>query len=524
MVQAPIFHVNADDPEACVRVAELAFAYRQEFNKDVVIDMIGYRRHGHNEGDDPSYTQPMMYRTISELPSARTLYTQALIDRGDISVDEAERAISYFQDVLQGALDADQGLGPAEPGSWPAHRPRRSGCCPTSTPGSPGPSSTTIYQPPQGRPPRASPSIPKLARQFEARDADVGRGEVDWALGRGLRHRQPAGRGDLGPDGRPGHPSRHLRHRHATLHDYDTGEEFTPLASLGGDEANFWVYDSTAVGVRRARASSTATRWPTPRPWSCGRPSSATSSTGPRSSSTSSWSRPRTSGTRPSGLVMLLPHGYEGQGPEHSSGRLERPPALRRGQHPGRQRDDGGPVLPPPPTPDGAPQLTSAGRVHPQVGAAGQVVPVTGRGVLTHGSFEEVLDDPGVADPSTVTRVVLASGKVAVEAAEHRTEHGIHSAAIVRIEQLYPWPFAASAGTLERYPNATEIVWLQEEPENMGAWNAVKGRLYEAHGESYRIRRVSRPESGSPATGSAAIHRQEQAELLQRAFGGLDQA
>ncbi len=140
---------------------------------------------------------------------------------------------------------------------------------------------------------------------------------------------------------------------------------------------------------------------------------------------------------------------------------------------------------------------------------------------LTHGSFEEVLDDADVADPKAVSRVIFASGKVAVEALTHRDATETTAAAVVRVEQLYPWPFAAVANVLQRYSNATEIVWLQEEPENMGAWNAVKGRLYEAHGDTHRIRRVSRPESGSPATGSIAIHRQEQDELLQRAFGGL---
>ena len=218
---------------------------------------------------------------------------------------------------------------------------------------------------------------------------------------------------------------------------------------------------------------------------------------------------------------MLLPHGYEGQGPEHSSGRLERFLLLCA--------EDNIQV---------ANVTTAAQFFHlirrqvvrqqskpliiftPKSGlrAKSTLSPIE---AIAAGSFQEVLDDDGITAPADVTRVILASGKVATEAVAYRDGRELTSAAVVRVEQLYPWPFNAVAHTLERYYNAKEIVWLQEEPENMGAWNAVKGRLYEAHGETHKIRRVSRPESGSPATGSNAIHRQEQDELLQRVFGGL---
>ena len=518
MVQAPIFHVNADDPEACVRVAELAFAYRQEFNKDVVIDMIGYRRHGHNEGDDPSYTQPMMYRTISELPSARTQYTQTLIDRGDISVDEAERAISYFQDVLQEALDATRGSAPpadllARPPAPPV------GVLPHVDTGVPRALLDTIYQHLKSVPDGFTVH-PKLARQFEARDAMWADGEVDWALGEAFAI------GSLlvdrssvrmaGQDSRRGT----FAHRHATLHDYETGQEFTPLASLGGDEANFWIYDSTlseyaGLGFEYGYAVAN------PEALVIWEAQFGDFVNGAQIILDQFLVAAEDKWNQTVSLVMLLPHGYEGQGPEHSSGRLERflllcaedniqvanvTTAAQFFHLLRRQmvRRNSRPLVVFTPK-SGLRAKSSRSRVEE----------------LTHGSFEEVIDDGAVVDPSTVTRVVLASGKVATEAAEHRDQLGTTAAAIVRIEQLYPWPFAAVRAALERYPNANEIVWLQEEPENMGAWNAVKGRLYEAHGESYRIRRVSRPESGSPATGAAAIHRQEQAELLQRAFGGL---
>jgi 2-oxoglutarate dehydrogenase E1 component len=518
MVQAPIFHVNSDDPEACVRVALLAFAYRQEFNKDVVIDMIGYRRHGHNEGDDPSYTQPTMYRRIASLPSARTLYTQNLIDRGDISVDEAERAISYFEDVLQEALDATRGSAPsadirAKPPAPPV------GVLPHVDTGVPRRMLDDIYahlsQVPDG-----FTVHPKLARQFDARDAMWADGEVDWALGEAFAIGSLLASGTsvrlAGQDSRRGT----FAHRHATLHDYETGEEHTSLSTATVDGSKFWVYDSTlseyaGLGFEYGYAVAN------PKVLVIWEAQFGDFVNGAQIildqflvASEDKWNQSVN-------LVLLLPHGYEGQGPEHSSGRLERFLLLCA--------EDNIQV---------ANVTTAAQFFHilrrqmvrrnsrplvvftPKSGlrARSSRSPVE---ALTHGSFEEVIDDPGVTDPSLVERVVLASGKVATEAAEHRDANGLGAAAIARIEQLYPWPFAAVRHTIGRYPNAREIVWLQEEPENMGAWNSVKGRLYEAHGETHQIRRVSRPESGSPATGSAAIHRQEQAELLQRAFGGL---
>ncbi len=520
MVQAPIFHVNADDPEACVRVAKLAFAYRQEFNKDVVIDMIGYRRHGHNEGDDPSYTQPLMYRKIGELPSARTLYTQALIDRGDISVDEAERAISYFDDVLQEALDATRGTAP-RPNILARPPAPAVGVLPHVDTGVPKRMLDELYDHLRVLPDGFT-MHPKLARQFEGRDAMWADGQVDWALGEAFAIGSLLLSGTsvrmAGQDTRRGT----FAHRHATLHDYNTGDEFTPLASAAeAGNSKFWVYDSTlseyaGLGFEYGYAVAN------PQALVIWEAQFGDFINGAQIIIDQFLVAAEDKWNQTVGLVLLLPHGYEGQGPEHSSGRLERLLTLCAEDniqvantttaaqffHVLRRqmvRRDSRPLIVYTPK-SGLRAKTTRSSVER----------------LTHGSFEEVLDDTDVVDAEQVTRVVLASGKVAAEAAEHRTTNGLDSAAIVRIEQLYPWPFAAVRHMLTRYPNATEIVWLQEEPENMGAWNAVKGRLYEAHGESYRIRRVSRPESGSPATGSAAIHRQEQAELLQRAFGGLE--
>ncbi len=514
MVQAPILHVNADDPEACVRVAQLAFAYRQQFNKDVVIDMVGYRRHGHNEGDDPSYTQPMMYKKISARASVRTLYTQALIDRGDISVAEAESALDYFQDLLQTALDATRGDAP-EPGILAKPSPPAVGVLPHVDTSVDREALDSVYAA-MSAVPEGFTVHPKLAKQFVNRDKLLAGGEVDWALGEafalGTLLRESVSVRLAGQDSRRGT----FAHRHATLHDYQNGSEFTPLAELAPEGTDLWIYDSTLseyAGLGFEYGYSLAN----PKALVMWEAQFGDFVNGAQIiidqflvSAEDKWKE----GTS---LVMLLPHGHEGQGPEHSSGRLERFLLLCA--------EDNIQV---------ANATTAAQFFHllrrqivrevnkplvvftPKSGLRAKWSRSPVEELLT-GSFQEVLDDPGITDAAAVQRVVFASGKVAAEALAHREEAG-GPVAVVRIEQLYPWPFADVAATLERYGNAKDIVWLQEEPENMGAWNSVKGRLYEAHGDTHSIRRVSRTESGSPATGSAAIHKQEQAELLDRAF------
>ncbi|MFV0260318.1 MAG: multifunctional oxoglutarate decarboxylase/oxoglutarate dehydrogenase thiamine pyrophosphate-binding subunit/dihydrolipoyllysine-residue succinyltransferase subunit [Acidimicrobiales bacterium] len=515
-VQAPIFHVNADDPEACVRVAELAFAFRQRFNKDVVIDMIGYRRHGHNEGDDPSYTQPMMYKKIAERPSVRTIYTQALVDRGDISLEEADEALEYFQSVLQEALDETRGDRPPE-GLRAQPSPPAIGVLPHVETGVPRSVLDEIYLDLSSTPDGFTVH-PKLARQFEARDAMWAAGEVDWALGEAFAYGSLVSSGTsvrlAGQDSRRGT----FAHRHATLHDYVNGLEYTPLSATAERAGSkFWVYDTTLseyAGLGFEYGYSLAN----PDALVLWEAQFGDFVNGAQIIIDQYLVAAEDKWNESTDLVMLLPHGYEGQGPEHSSGRLERFLLLCA--------EDNIQV---------ANVTTAAQFFHlirrqmvrsvrkplvvftPKSGLRAKSTrsPVE---ALTSGSFEEVLDDTGVEDTTTVRRVILASGKVSTEAIAYRDEHRRQDVAVVRVEQLYPWPRAQVTAALERYPNAREIVWLQEEPENMGAWNSVKGRLYEAHEQSHSIKRVSRTESGSPATGSIAIHRQEQEELLDRAF------
>ncbi len=514
IVQAPILHVNADDPEACTRVAELAFAYRQRFNRDVVIDMVGYRRHGHNEGDEPSYTQPMMYRKIAARPSARTIYTQTLIDRGDITIAEAEAALEYFQKLLQEGLDLTRGDAP-DPGILAKPSPPAVGVVAHVETGVSRQALDRVYAA-LSHVPEGFTVHPKLLRQFEGRNKMWANGDVDWALGEAFAIGTLLDSGVsvrlAGQDSRRGT----FAHRHATLHDYENGAEFTPLGELAGDGTDLWIYDSTlseyaALGFEYGYSlvnKEALVMWEA---------QFGDFVNGAQIIIDQFLVAAEDKWKEQTGLVMLLPHGFEGQGPEHSSGRVERFLLLCA--------EDNIQVV----NATNAAQLFHLLRrqiVRREKKPLVVFTPKSGLRAkwsrsrvedLLSGSFEEVLDDPDVRDPSSVRRIVFASGKVAAEAIERRNELDV-PVAVVRVEQLYPWPFADVAKVLQRYGKADEIVWLQEEPENMGPWNSVKGRLYERHGKTHQIRRVSRTESGSPATGSAAIHKQEQAELLDRAF------
>ncbi|HEY9559090.1 MAG TPA: multifunctional oxoglutarate decarboxylase/oxoglutarate dehydrogenase thiamine pyrophosphate-binding subunit/dihydrolipoyllysine-residue succinyltransferase subunit, partial [Acidimicrobiales bacterium] len=514
MVQAPIFHVNGDDPEACVRVARLAFAYRQRFHKDVVIDMVCYRRHGHNEGDDPSYTQPLMYAKIDDRRSVRKLFTESLVKRGQLSLDEAEKALDDYHSRLQQALDETRQSAPAKDTAARAPRPAV-GVLPPVPTGVPRESLDRIYSVLSSTPEGFSVH-PKLAKQFTARDKMWAEGEVDWALAEALAYGSLLLEGtDLriaGQDTRRGTFS----HRHAVLVDHTNGDEHAPLAHLGPEQGKFWIYDSllseyAALGFEYGYsvvAKDSLVVWEAQFGdfWN----GASTIVDQFLVAAEDKWNQT-------SGLVMYLPHGYEGQGPEHSSARVERFLTLcaedniqvanctqssqifhllRRQIH----RSVRKPLVIFTPK--------SLLRAKPARSSVDE---------LLTGSFRETIDDPFVTDRDGVRRVVLASGKIGHEAIAARDSAGA-PVAVVRVEQLYPWPFEQLAEIVASYPNATEVVWLQEEPENMGAWNFAKGSLYERFEDSHRIMRVSRHESGSPATGSHAIHGQEQAQLISAAL------
>ncbi len=521
VVQAPIIHVNGDDPEACVRVARLAFAYRQRFHKDVVIDMVCYRRHGHNEGDDPSYTQPIMYRTIDGLRSVRKRYVETLVRRGDLTLDEAEQALADFHARMQSALDDTRQSAPDEEIVAAPHPPSP-GVLPHIETGVAKAELDRVYAA-LDTVPEDFTVHPKLAKQLEARTKLFQGGEVDWALAESLAFGSILVEGNsvrlAGQDSRRGTFSQ----RHSTLFDFDTGAEYVPLQRLTNPPVTeLWIYDSllseyAALGFEYGYSvvsPSTLVMW---------EGQFGDFMNGAQIIIDQFIVAAEDKWDQTSGLVMLLPHGYEGQGPEHSSARLERFLTLCA--------EDNIQVC----MPTSSAQYFHLLRRQIRRNVRKPLIIATPKSglrdkrwrssvdSLVHGSFEELLGDssPGL-DASDVRRLVLASGKIGVEAQTWRDQAGAQ-VAVARVEQLYPWPFEAIAKELSRYPNCTEIVWLQEEPENMGAWNTIKGRLYEAHGDSYEIRRISRPDEASPATGSHAIHIQEQNMILAAAFAPLEQ-
>ncbi len=472
IIQAPILHVNGDDPEACVRVARLAFAFRQRFHKDVVIDMVCYRRHGHNEGDDPSYTQPLMYAKIEQRRSVRKLFTESLVKRGQLSLEEAEGALDDFQQRLQTALDETRQTAPTSEVLAKAPPPPL-GVLPHVETGVAQDVLDRIYAA-LSTCPDTFQVHPKLLKQFEARDKLWADGEVDWALAEAMAYGSLLLEGTdirmAGQDTRRGTFS----HRHAVLVDHTNGDEYAPLAHLGGEQGKFWIYDSllseyAALGFEYGYsvvAKDSLVVWEAQFGdfWN----GASTIVDQFLVSAEDKW-------TQTSGLVLYLPHGYEGQGPEHSSARVERFLALcaedniqvanctQASQifHLLRRQ-----------VRRSSPQ--AARRLHAEVLPAGPGPRARRSRSCCRGRFRETIDDPRVADPSAVRRVVLATGKVSQDALAKRDEVGA-PVAVVRVEQLYPWPYDQLDEIVARYPNATEIVWLQEEPENMGGVELREG-------------------------------------------------
>jgi len=512
-VQAPIFHVNGDDPEACVKVARLAWEYRQEFHKDVVIDMVCYRRHGHNEGDDPSYTQPLMYKAIGERRSVRKLYVESLVRRGDITMEEAEQALSDFHGKLQEALDETRSH---DPGPITAARPPQPvGVLPHIETGVDKSKLDSIFHKLTDYP-EGFTVHPKLAKQFQSRSQMYASGEVDWALAEAMAY------GSLVQEGHPvrisGEDVRRgtFSHRHAALIDFETGEPWIPLDHLDDADAQFWVFDSLLseyavlgyeYGYSHANREALVV-------WEA---QFGDFINGAQIIIDQYIVAAEDKWNQQNGVVLLLPHGYEGQGPEHSSARIERFLTLAA--------EDNTQIV----------NTTTAAnffhllrrQVHSErhtplivfTPKSGLRMKQTRSRIedLTTGSFDEVLDDPGDIDADAVKRIVFCSGKVAWDAIDARDERN-EPVAVVRIEQLYPLPTDQMLAILKKYPNAKELRWLQEEPENMGAWNFVEHNTWRIKDQGYDLRHVARAPSGSPATGSKAIHDQELAQLMNELF------
>ncbi|HUS61311.1 MAG TPA: multifunctional oxoglutarate decarboxylase/oxoglutarate dehydrogenase thiamine pyrophosphate-binding subunit/dihydrolipoyllysine-residue succinyltransferase subunit [Acidimicrobiales bacterium] len=515
MVQAPIFHVNGDDPEACVRVARLAVLYRERFHKDVVIDMVCYRRFGHNEADDPSFTQPKMYQRIEAHRSVRKLYTEALVNRGDISIEEAERALEDFSSRLQVALDETKASKRPQPTTL-LTRPDE--ILPTVA--------TGVDQEVLDRISRVSTSAPdgfnlhpKLAKIMGERAKSYADGLVDYGSAEALALGSVLLEGTdvrlAGQDSRRGT----FAHRHSVMVDYASGAEYVPLANLEPGQGRFNIYDSllseyAALGFEYGYSvvhKDALVVWEA---------QFGDFVNGSQIIIDQFVVAAEDKWGQTSGLVMVLPHGYDGQGPEHSSARIERFLQLAAEEN----------IVVAYPTT--AAQYFHMLRRQARWGVRKPLIVALPKALLraaharsavselVNGSFREVLDDPSVADTNAVRRVVLCSGKVAYDMIAGRDE-ATSPVAVVRVEQLYPWPDDLLSAVLGRYPNLGDVVWLQEEPENMGAWTFVQPRLLELLGDDYALRNVSRVPSGSPATGSHGLHKLEQADLITRSLDGL---
>jgi 2-oxoglutarate dehydrogenase E1 component len=510
MIQAPIFHVNGDDPEACVRVARLAFEFRQEFKKDVVIDMVCYRRRGHNEADDPSMTQPLMYDLIDAKRSVRKLYTEALIGRGDITVEEAEQALKDFRDQLERVFHETRDSAETP------HQPQVSI--------EPVPEVETAISPEllkqvvdtQLNLPDGFAAHPRVQPLLQRRGQMVADGTIDWATGEMLAF------GSLLAEGTPvrlaGQDTRRgtFVQRHAVLIDRKTGAEYTPLAHVAPGQAPFYVYDSL---LSEYAAMGFEYGYSVARPevlvlWEA---QFGDFADGAQtivdefiSSGEQKW------GQR-SGVALLLPHGYEGQGPDHSSARIERYLTLCA---------EDNMTVGFPSTPASyfhllrRQALSNAHRpliVFTPKSMLRNKAAVSSAADFTSGRWEPALPDPAPPAADGVRRVLLTSGKVVWDLVAERAKRGVADVAVVRVEQLYPVPGQAVARALAAYPNAEEFVWVQEEPANMGPWPTMALSL-PASLEGRALQVLSRSASASPAVGSSKLHVAEQHRLIETAL------
>lgn len=519
MTQLPIFHINGDDPEAAYRVMQIALNYRQEFNKDVVLDLVGFRRLGHNETDEPSYTQPLMYARVKAHPGVRAVYAKRLIKEGVVTEEEVNNLISERVRRYEGALENAKRKVAEEP-TQPAPRVEEldgSDVIPTGVDAEKIRSiARKIAVVPEG-----FNVNPKMVGQL-ARRAKMGDGQLplDWAFAEsaafgslvveGTRVRlsgQDSGRGTFSQ-------------RHAVLYDTQTGKTWAPLSELRSETnpaARFEVFDSSLSeeGVLGFEYGYTVVNRDALVLWEA---QFGDFGNGAQTIIDQYIAASEDKWKQTSRLVMLLPHGYEGQGPEHSSARLERylqlcaennlqvcyptTPAqyfhlLRRQVRPGMER----------------PLVVMTPKSLLRLPAAASRIED-----LASGGFRPVIDDAEITDAATVRRVVFCSGKVYYDLMEARKQSGDQRVAIVRLEQFYPFPQRGVREVIEKYAGATQFVWAQEEPHNMGGWTFARERFESMLREGAELRYVGRSASASPATGSYSIHQKEQSELVSEAL------
>ncbi|MDO4258881.1 MAG: multifunctional oxoglutarate decarboxylase/oxoglutarate dehydrogenase thiamine pyrophosphate-binding subunit/dihydrolipoyllysine-residue succinyltransferase subunit [Actinomycetaceae bacterium] len=543
-LQVPILHVNGDDPEQVVRVARLAAEYRNEFHKDVIIDMVCYRRRGHNEGDDPSMTQPVMYTLINSIPSTRAVYTRNLIGRGQLTEDEAAQLSREYEDQLNDILEQTRQHGWIPSSSATSTTPARTGPFAHAAPTPVNTTGDTGWQIPESQLPgygmmigwtsaapaqaiervgQAQQSFPEgftphpKIRQLCERRAAMSRGEVpvDWGFGELLAL------GTLLMEGTPvrlsGQDARRATfvQRHAVLHDNTDGREFTPLNYLTEDQGQFTILDSplSEYAVLAYEYGYSVERPDALVIWEA---QFGDFAIGAQTiideficSAEQKW------GQR-SSVVLMLPHGYEGQGPDHSSARIERylqlcaednmwvvqPSTPANHFHMLRQQAYRRPRKP---------LIVFTPKQLLRLSAA--TSPIED---FTDGAFHPVIGeiDPAIT-PSNIRHVMLCSGRIYYDLLRERTSRGRSDVAIIRLEQLYPLPTDALAAQLAKYPGA-QVTWVQDEPSNQGPWPFLALELFPELG--LQVRRVSRPASATTAAGRSALHKEQLATLVDSAF------
>jgi 2-oxoglutarate dehydrogenase E1 component len=516
----PIIHVNADDAEAAISAIRLAMAFRERFREDVVVDLVGYRRFGHNEGDEPAYTQPLMYKRIEKHPSVREQYAAALVESRIVQQTEAEELAAAVQDAMK---HAHAGLKEAiAAGSGRPEEERRPGRGSDASIETAVPDNILrelnerLLEVPDG-----FTIHPKLEKQLARRRSTLGdEGGIDWAQAEGLAFASLLIENTpvrlTGQDTERGTFS----HRHLVLHDYETGEKHAPIEHLAGATAPFQVYNSplsemAALGFEYGYSVAC------PRAlvlWEAQFGDFVNSAQVIVDqfivSGLSKWQQS-------SRLTLLLPHGYEGNGPEHSSARLERFMQLAAQENVRIVNCS---------TAAQYFHVLRRQALHPK---ARPLILLTPKGLLrlkestshlddlAKGSFRPILDDPILDEDGRrrTGRLVLCSGKVYYDIVGHEARSEAEGIAVARLEQLYPFPVAAYDELLSRYPNITELVWAQEEPQNMGAWRAIRHRLEEGLPAEVDLRYVGRPWRASPSEGYPTAHLLEQDRIAREALG-----
>jgi len=519
MVQAPVFHINADDPEAVVFIAQLALDYRIKFNKDVVIDLVCYRRHGHNEADEPRMTQPVMYKKISQLQTTRELYARKLVKEKVMESKQAEQLFDEYRDSLDKAEVVAEDLvdngddeylvdwSPYLDASWDE-------------------SVDTAVS--RQRLKDLGERLIKLPDHFEThprvskiledrRKMKDGELPLDWGMAENLAYASLVEDGHSvrlsGQDSARGTFS----HRHAAIHDQKTGEIHIPLRHLFEDQPRFLVINSL-LSEEAVLAFEYGYATAEPRTLVIWEAQFGDFANGAQvvidqfiSSGAAKWGRL-------CGLTMFLPHGYEGQGPEHSSARLER--FLQLCAEYNQQ-------VCVPTTPA---QFFHMIRRQALRRFRRPLIVMTPKSLLRHkqstsnldalaeGRFETLISEIDPHDDNAITRVVACSGKVYFDLLEARRKHERDDIAIIRIEQLYPFPRERLSEQLNRYPNTGKFVWCQEEPRNQGAWYQINHHLRACVGDQRKLAYAGRAASSSPAVGSLSIHNQQQKELVRKAL------